>query len=135
MNLYLNNSFVKDIPSLGYWVLDEFGVNFLEDKKTIFIRDLKSILDESYSLGIPKIQRENFPVSVIPDAKDIKTLIVSEIPTLLTLNKNKKITLIASSDIQIKALGLESLEGINIVKAPYIVNLISNSEIIVSLNH
>jgi transcription-repair coupling factor (superfamily II helicase) len=50
-----SDSFVKDIASLGFWVLGEHGIDLCEGKKVARIREMKSVFDEAYGLNQPVI--------------------------------------------------------------------------------
>lgn len=51
------------------------------------------------------------------------------------MQQNKKITILAKNEALFKALELENTQNISFQKSDLILNLISNQELIISLNH
>ncbi|WP_345979456.1 DEAD/DEAH box helicase [Sulfurimonas sp. HSL3-2] len=129
-----SDSFVKDLASLGFWHLDELSQNFIEGKDRKLISKMESALDEVYGLNDPQISREFFNVEVIPEEDKYHPVILTDVKTILGVHKNKKITLIASNESQIKQSGIFDLKGIEVVYSPIILNVIGDSELIISLN-
>ena len=129
-----SDSFVKDLASLGFWHLDELSQNFIEGKDLKLISKMESALDEVYGLNDPQISREFFNVEVIPEEDKYHPVILTDVKTILGVHKNKKITLIASNESQIKQSGIFDLKGIEVVYSPIILNVIGDSELIISLN-
>lgn len=128
------NSLVKDIASLGLWHLDEVAENFLEGKNTKLIRNLDSLLVDAYALNKPTLSRECFNLEILPSDDEFKELAVTDVHTLLKVHKDKKITVIASNEAVMKQAGLFELKNIKEVYAPYILNIISKDELVISLN-
>ena len=129
-----SDSFVKDLASLGFWYLDDLAHNFLEGKNIQLISEMKNSFDEAYGLNDPQISREFFNVPIIPEAEHFHPLVVIDARTLLDVHKKKKITLIASNEAQIKQAALFDLKGVEVIYSPIIVNAISDTELIFSLN-
>ena len=128
------DSMTKDIASLGLWHLEDLSVNFLKDKKTKLSRNLDSILVDAYGINNPQVSRECFELEVLPSSDNYKELIVADLASLLKVHKNKKITIIASNKAVIKQVGLFDIANITQVFAPYILNIISQDELVISLN-
>lgn len=128
------NSLVKDIASLGLWHLDEVAENFLEGKNTKLIRNLDSLLVDAYALNKPTLSRGCFNLEILPSDDEFKELAVTDVHTLLKVHKDKKITVIASNEAVMKQAGLFELKNIKEVYAPYILNIISKDELVISLN-
>ncbi len=128
------NSLVKDIASLGLWHLGDNAVNFLEGKNAKLVRNLDALLIDAYALNKPMLSRECFDLEILPESDDFKELVVTDLHSLLKVHKDKKITVIASNEAVIKQAGLFDLNGIEIVYAPYILNIISKDEVVISLN-
>ena len=130
-----SDSFVKDIASLGFWYLDTRAENFLEDKKALFIKDMQDSISEAYVLNDPQIPQGLIEsLHVIPQAKNHTTLAVTDVPTLLKVHEKKKITLIAINEAQIKAAGIYDTQGLHVREMGIILNIISDDELIISLN-
>jgi len=129
-----SDSFVKDVASLGFWYLDGHAEPFVEGKKARFVKPMDPLLDEVYIINEPKVDRESFGFDVMPEEEQCKELAVTSVPTLLSVHKNKKVTIIASNEAQVKQAGLFDTAGIEIRYSPIILNVISDDEIVISLN-
>jgi len=128
------DSLVKDIASLGLWHLGDKATNFLDAKNAKLVRKLDTLLVDAYALNNPTVSRECFNLEVLPDSDDFKELVVADIHSLLKVHKDKKITIIASNEAVMKQVGLFELKNIREVYAPYILNVISKDELVISLN-
>ncbi len=128
------DSLVKDIASLGFWHLEQNCVNFLDGKNVKLVKNLDALLVDAYALNYPTISRESFNLEILPESDEFKELVVVDVKSLLKVHKNKKITIIASNKALMKQVGLFELENITEIYAPYILNIISKDELIISLN-
>ena len=126
--------FVKDIDSLGFWYLDEFAQNYLEVFEPLLLSNIEEELDEIYSLDTPLVDREFFKQPIIPKATKIRELEVIKPNAILESNKHKRITVIAKNESIVRGSELNSFENINFIYKDIIVNLISEDEVIISLN-
>jgi len=129
-----SDSFVKDIASLGLWVVGAEGADFTEGKSVRRIREMKSLLDESYGPNHPVLPRERLEAQLIPEAIKYAPLIAPNLEILRGIHKNKKFTLIAASDAQLKGAGIFDLKGLNVITSGIVLNLIGPDEVIISLN-
>lgn len=129
-----SDSFVKDLASLGFWLLDDLAENFVENKKMMLISKMQNSLDEAYGLNDPQISREFFNAEIIPEEHNYHPLIVTDAKSIMEVHKRKKITLIASNEAQIKQSALFDLKGVEILYSPLILNVIGDDELILSLN-
>ncbi|MDP3464158.1 MAG: transcription-repair coupling factor, partial [Sulfuricurvum sp.] len=125
-----SDSFVKDMASLGFWVLGDEGSDFSTGKSLLRLHEMKSLLDESYGLDFPLIPRAHLEVDVLPEAVRYKSLIAPNFETLRSVHKNKKFTLIAASETQLKAAGIFDLKGLSVKTSGIVLNLISADEVI-----
>ncbi|MCJ7764690.1 MAG: DEAD/DEAH box helicase [Thiovulaceae bacterium] len=130
----VSDSFVKDTASLGFWYLDSRASSFLDDKKALFIKPMEGLLDEVYIINDPQVPRESFGFDVMPEEQHYKELAVTNVSTLISVHKNKKVTIIASNDAQIKQANIFDTTGIEIRYSPIILNVIGDREIVISLN-
>jgi len=128
------DSLVKDIASLGFWYLEEKAYSFIESKKVMLSKNLDNILVDAYGINEPQVSRESFNLELLPDSDDFKELVVADISSLLKVHKNKKITIIAANKAVIKQVGLFDLQNITQVQAPYILNILTPTELVISLN-
>ncbi|MEJ2414862.1 MAG: CarD family transcriptional regulator [Sulfurimonas sp.] len=124
----------RDIASLGFWHLDTLAENFLEGKKVKLSKNLDDLLKDAYGINEPTISRECFNVDVLEENDDIKELLVADVSQLLRVHADKKITIIAANNATIKQAGIYDTKNINIVQAPYILNIITPDEVVISLN-
>ncbi|DAB29138.1 MAG TPA: transcription-repair coupling factor [Sulfurimonas sp. UBA12504] len=128
------NSLSKDIASLGYWYLGENSFDFMAGKKIQLSRDLTNLLKDAYGINNPQVSRAAFELPLLPNSDDFKDLIVSDVTTLLSVHKNKKITIIAANEASMKQAGIFDNKEIKRVYAPYILNILSDDELVISLN-
>lgn len=128
------DSLVKDIASLGLWHLDDKAYNFLEGKNVKLVKNLDALLVDAYALNNPVVSRECFNLDILPDSDDYKEVVVADLHALLRVHKNKKITIIAANEASMKQVGLFELKNITEVYAPYIINILSKDELVISLN-
>ncbi|MDX1296044.1 MAG: CarD family transcriptional regulator, partial [Sulfurimonadaceae bacterium] len=129
-----SDSFVKDVASLGLWFLGEHAVPFLSGKKARFVKPMDDLLKEVYALNDPQVERDAFELEVIAEEEKYKELAVTDIPTLLQVHKNKKVTIVATNDAQVKQANLFDTSGFTLKYAPYILNIIGPDEVVISLN-
>ena len=128
------DSLVKDVASLGFWYLEDRASNFLNGKKAKLATSLDTVLVDAYALNNPVISREDFNLEILPDCDDFREVIVADLHTLLKVHKDKKITIIAANEALMKQAGLFNLTNIKEVYAPYILNVVSKDELVISLN-
>ncbi len=130
-----SDSFVKDIASLGFWHLGEHAVPFLEGKNASMSKPMGYLLDDAYAINDPKTERSVFEaLPVLAESSRYTDLAVTDVSTLLQVHANKKITIIALNEAQIKQAGIFDTKPYTIVTAPYIVNIIGGDEVVISLN-
>ena len=128
------DSMSKDIASLGLWHLDTLASSFLEGKNAKLSHNLDSVLIDAYGINNPQVSRECFDLELLPQSDDFKELIVADVASLLKVHKDKKITIIAANKAVMKQAGVFDTVNITQVVAPYILNIISNDELVISLN-
>jgi transcription-repair coupling factor (superfamily II helicase) len=128
------DSFVKDIDSLGFWYLDDFAENYVEVFDSLLLDNMSEELEEIYSLDTPLIHKESFKLPIIPSAIKTRELEVISPNAIMQSNKHKRITIIAKNESIVRGSELASFENIHIVYEDIIVNLISEDEVIISLN-
>ncbi|MCV6607878.1 MAG: transcription-repair coupling factor, partial [Campylobacterales bacterium] len=132
-----SDSFFKDIHSLGFWFLNQLdlAVDITTDLKSFFTQDLTSEIHDLYSFNkegfIPKESFEN--IEELPQPKVFKELHTEDPKAILEVHKSKKLTVIAKSDTLLKQYEIEK-EDVNFIESLAIVNLISNNEVVISLN-
>mgnify|MGYP005664088687 CR=1 FL=1 len=129
-----SDSFVKDIFSLGLWHLEDLSEAFMEGKKALFSSDLSLEMEEIYAFDENAVSETYFDIKIIPEASEYSEFSLIDIHRTLDVHKEKKITLIASNEAQIKQQDLHDTSKVNVVYSNVIVNLIGEKELIFSLN-
>ncbi|HIC44226.1 MAG TPA: DEAD/DEAH box helicase [Sulfurimonas sp.] len=129
-----SDSFVKDLSSLGLWHLEELAKPFMEGLEAVYSSDLSLELQEIYAFDEGAVDEKYFDFQIMPEAKEFSDFILVDIHTTLKAHKNKKITLIASNEAQIKQQDLHDTSMLNVVYSPLIVNFIGEKELVFSLN-
>lgn len=116
---------INDINSLGFWCIDDF-CDYLE----LDFISIKKFNQEEWDKDLSKINAK-----IIPQASVYKDLKSSYNKDFFSLHQNKKIIILAKNEALFKALELENTQNISFQKSDLILNLISNQELIISLNH
>lgn len=132
-----NSSFdalVKDVASLGLWFLEDDSYSFIETKKVAFAKDLTHTLIDAYGINEPQISREHFDVEILKNSDDYKEVVLADVTSLINVHKSKKITIIAANEASIKQVGIYDRNDIEKVYAPYVLNILTPTELIISLN-
>ncbi len=128
------DAMLKDVASLGLWHLDDKAFSFLEGKNSLLSRNLDTTLIDAYGINEPQVLRECFNIEELANGDDYKELVVADVASLLKVHKNKKITIIAANKAVMKQMGIFDLTNITQVYASYILNIISQEELVISLN-
>lgn len=130
-----SSAFIKDINSLGFWVIKEYTLQFLDTYSSIFCEDMSEEIDDIYNFSTPKCNINTLKsidiISKDTEFRSIENFIPNDI---LEFHKNKKITIIAKNDAILKQNAIEIDTKYNIVYKDIILNLMSNNELIISLN-
>ncbi|EPP1519397.1 DEAD/DEAH box helicase [Campylobacter coli] len=116
---------INDINSLGFWCIDDF-CDYLE----LDFISIKKFNQEEWDKDLSKINAK-----IIPQASVYKDLKSSYNKDFFSLHQNKQITILAKNEALFKALELENTQNISFQKSDLILNLISNQELTISLNH
>ena len=127
-------SFIKDIDSLGLWHLDELGIDYIDSFKSILCEDISSNLDEFYSINDPLIPKSRFNLPILPEAKKYRDLEVVDINKLIEAHKDKKIYIVAKNESVARASQIKDIKAVEFIYKDAIINLISDEELIISLN-
>ncbi|MFK5881193.1 MAG: transcription-repair coupling factor [Sulfurospirillum sp.] len=127
-----SDSFEKDIHSLGLWALGEYKNDYLETFNIRLAKDLSSEIEE-IALFNNDVKKKFSSVKTLPVATNYKPINISSIKDFFEFHKDKKKRILARNEVLLKQAGL-SLEESKFEQSPFVVNLISNQEIIISLN-
>ncbi len=127
------DAFYGSANSLGLWLIDG-KINYLEKLTPVAIGidevELNEYYEESNGL-VPKALFENMPT--LPRAKAYKPHNIINIKEALEFHSSKKITVIAKNEVVLKSAECD-FSNCSIVFADLIVNLMSDKELIISLN-
>jgi transcription-repair coupling factor (superfamily II helicase) len=127
-----SDSFIKDIASLGLWALRGDGVDLLE-LKAVKTQSLDRELEESAEFLDKKRVGEFLELPTIKKSRDYQDISVLNVREFINFHKDKKITIIAKSEAQLKQHDIEDLD-FKLIKSSLVVNLLSKEELILSLN-
>ncbi len=127
-----SDSFEKDIHSLGLWALGEFADDYLRAFEVKFAKDLSSEIEE-IALFDKSVKEIFLHVETLPPAKKYKPIEISSIKDFFEFHKDKKKRILARNEVLLKQSGLDP-KDVKFEQSPFVVNLISNDEIIISLN-
>jgi transcription-repair coupling factor (superfamily II helicase) len=127
-----SDSFTKDVHSLGLWVLGEQGDSYLERFKACLSPDLDDEINE-IALFNEEGAKRLLRLGKMPEARTFREIAPSSIKTFLELHRNKKITLLAKSELLLRMAELDPLH-VTFKESERIVNIMSSDEVILSLN-
>jgi len=131
-----SDAFIKDIHSLGFWYLEDLGEYLPLNLNSFITQEALEELDEVYLFEDKRINKNKFLMTAqIYKAKDCQEISPINIKEFISFHKDKKITIISSSQAKVKSFDLDLSDiNINYVFEPYILNIVSDSEVIISLN-
>ncbi|MGB5918117.1 DEAD/DEAH box helicase [Arcobacter sp.] len=131
-----SDAFIKDIHSLGFWYLDDLG-EYLPSKFDSYITyNALDELEEAYIFEAKRIDKEKFlTLPKIPKAKKYQIIQPANVKEFLTFHDGKKHTIISTTEAKVKSFDLDlSDKKIKYIFEPYIINLVNDDEVIISLN-
>ncbi len=131
-----NDAFIKDIHSLGFWYLDDLGEYLPSSLNSFISQEALEELDDAYIFEDKRINKDKFlSMPSIFKSKNYKEISPLNINEFISFHKDKKLSIISTSQAKIKSYDLSLLDkSITYVYKPYIINLVSNDELIISLN-
>ncbi len=130
-----SDAFVKDVASLGFWVLEEKAEDFLQKEKPLFTHKLHEEIEEVYSFHQDNRKKEYLlRIPPLPENRHYKDIEIADLNTFLTHHKAKKITILANNEAIVKQHAIPADLKINYKYLPYILNIMSETELILSLN-
>ena len=135
-----SDAFIKDIHSLGFWYLDDLAQFYTENLISAITKNALDEIEEVYIFDEKRIQKEKLlSLSPILNDSTYTQINPSNINEFLEFHKEKNITIISSTEAKLRAndLPLISNDKFKKYKIRYgteIINLLSNDELIISLN-
>ena len=131
-----SDSFIKDIHSLGFWFLDDLGEYYPLCKKTFITQNALAELDEVYIFEEKRLPKEEYlKLNIVPSDSKFNEVKPTNINEFIDFHKDKKLTIIASNEARVKQFDLNLSDSkINYIFSNSIINLLSQDELILSLN-
>ncbi|MGA1931982.1 transcription-repair coupling factor [Arcobacter sp. YIC-464] len=131
-----SDAFVKDIHSLGFWYLNDLGEYLPQNMNSFITQEALEELDEVYVFEDKRLNKDKFlSTPQVYKAKTYQEIAPANVKEFISFHEGKKVNIISSTEAKIKAYDLElSDTNINYIIEPYILNVIGDDEIIISLN-
>ncbi|MCK5111591.1 MAG: DEAD/DEAH box helicase [Arcobacteraceae bacterium] len=136
IELSSSDAFIKDIHSLGFWYLGSLGEFYTQKLSSVITKEALDEIEEAYIFDEQRLAKEELlsitPILSSDNYKEISPVNINE---FLEFHKEKKVTIISSTEARIRAIGLD-LKNPNIkyIYENYIINLLGKDEVIISLN-
>ena len=136
IELSSSDAFVKDIHSLGFWYLDDLAHYLPQNMDSFITQEALNELDEAYIFEEKRLNKDKFlTIPQIYSSKEYKEISPSNVKEFISFHKEKKITIISGTEAKVKAYDLDlNDKNIKYVFDNYILNLLGNDEVIISLN-
>ncbi len=130
-----SDSFIKDISSVGLWVLEDLSKDYLKSLKSVLLFSIDKEVDDFFTLFDSLEKKEYFlNLKKISEPKEYKDIEVVDIVSFLEYHKDKNIEIIASNEALIKQSQIPKNIDIKYRYSRLILNLLGHNELIVSLN-
>ncbi len=131
-----SDAFIKDIHSLGFWYLGELGEYLPQRLNSFITHESLDELDEVYVFEDKRLIKDKFlTIPQVSFAKDYQEIAPANIKEFLSFHEGKKVSIISSSEAKVKSFDLDlSDKNINYIFEHQIINLVSDDEVIISLN-
>lgn len=123
-----SDALIKDLSSLGFWFIDGF-IDYLQNFSFICLNKL----DTNEIFSERNLDFLNH-AEILPEPKKFKDLVITPSAEFFEFHKDAQITLISRNSALIDELNISISPNIKILREDLVVNLISNDEIIISLN-
>jgi transcription-repair coupling factor (superfamily II helicase) len=135
-----SDAFIKDIHSLGLWYLGDLGEYYTQKLNSSITLSAMHEIDEVYIFDEKRVDRDAFlKLPSLSDNGKYQDIAPSNIEEFLEFHKEKKITLIATTEGKVRGANLPLTNDGKFAKyevrySHEIINLLSDEEVIVSLN-
>ncbi|MBD3841031.1 MAG: transcription-repair coupling factor [Campylobacterales bacterium] len=128
--------FEKDIHSLGFWFLDDLATYYSQQLNSYITKEALDEIEEAYIFDQKRIPKEQLlSLDSLLNDGGYKTVDVVNIHEFLEFHKEKICTIISSTEAKIRAYDFDlNASNINYKIDYQVINLISNDEVILSLN-
>ncbi len=128
--------FEKDIHSLGFWFLDDDAQYYPDNLESCITKEALDEIEEVYIFEQARIEKEKL-LSTTPvlDTQVYKQVDAADIKEFLEFHKEKKTTIISSTEGKLRSYEFDlNDKNINYKIDYQIINLVSDDEVILSLN-
>ncbi len=130
-----SDSFMTDISSLGLWCLGDMAEDILKVYKPIMIRDIKEEIEEVFSFLDNDVKKEQLlSIDTVPKPSVYKDIEIADPAAFIDFHKNKKIKILANNEAILKQFELPKEVDFKFIESSFIVNVMSDEELILSLN-
>lgn len=131
-----SDAFIKDIHSLGFWYLGSLGEFYTQKLKSIITKEALDEIDEAYIFDEERLNKDEIlSTAPILSSDNYTQINPANINDFLEFHKEKKVTIISSTEAKIRSAGLDlKNQNIKYVYENYIINLVGQDEVIISLN-
>ncbi|MEA3290350.1 MAG: transcription-repair coupling factor [Campylobacterota bacterium] len=128
--------FEKDIHSLGFWFLDDDAYYYTDELDGSITKEALDEIEEVYIFEEARVQKQILlSTTPILDTEVYKEVDVANIKEFLEFHKEKKVTVISSTEGKIRSYDLDLNDSKINYKIDYqLINLVSDEEVILSLN-
>ena len=135
-----SDAFIKDIHSLGFWYLEDLSEFYIDRYKSAITMGGLHEIDEAYIFSEKRIDKNEFlKLFHLNNAGSYKQISPTNVLEFLDFHKDKNITIISNTEGKVRGFDLPLLnngkyKNYTIKYSDAIVNLLSDEEIIISLN-
>ena len=131
-----SDAFIKDIHSLGFWYLNDLGEYLPHNLNAFVTKEALDELEEAYVFEEKRLAKEKFlTLPQVNNSRNYQAIAPANVKEFLSFHEDKKVTIISNSEAKVKSFDLELSDSkINYVFENYILNVIGDDEVIISLN-
>lgn len=135
-----SDAFVKDIHSLGFWHLDDMAEYYTRVYKSCITSDALSEIEEVYIFDEKRLNKDELlSINPILSSDEYTQINPANYSEFLQFHKDKKITIISTTEGKVRGYDLPLLRDNKFVNyevkySSEVINLLSNDEVILSLN-
>jgi transcription-repair coupling factor (superfamily II helicase) len=135
-----SDAFVKDIHSLGFWYLDDMAEYYTRLFESCITKEALDEVEEVYIFDEKRVGKEEIlSIAPILSSKTYSQINPTNYLEFLEFHKDKKITIISNTEGKVRSADLPLLQTnkfnkYSIKYSDEIINLLSDDELIISLN-
>jgi transcription-repair coupling factor (superfamily II helicase) len=129
-----SDTLIADFNALGFWLLDDLGIDLLQERSAHFINDMCDVIDEIgefYQNTLPLSRYDKLPI--IPDAKRCKDILPADPASLLAFHNDKKRIVLYKNEGQLKQY-IDKGTDAKLQQSERVLNVLCRDTLILSLN-